>query len=115
MNVKDLKGQGAFIGAPVPKEIEWEGENGEKHQATAYVRKLGYKAAVYDVQAAQGLFDGIAGRIAACICDEDGKPVFTPGDVTGEADPERGALNRSLTLALLNAIGEVNSLGKNQS
>ncbi|MNE45132.1 hypothetical protein D3C80_1394040 [compost metagenome] len=59
-----------------------------------------------------GKVDGVAGRIAASICDEDGKPVFTPGDITGEADPERGALDGNLTVALLSAIAEVNSLGK---
>ena len=38
--------------------------------------------------------------------------MFTPGDITGEADPERGALDGNLTMALLAVIAEVNSLGK---
>ncbi|RZA49476.1 phage tail protein, partial [Enterobacter hormaechei] len=37
--------------------------------------------------------DGVAGRIASSICDVEGHPVFTVADVTGEADPERGALD----------------------
>ncbi|MCY1358808.1 Phage tail assembly chaperone, TAC [compost metagenome] len=57
----------------------------------------------------------MAGRIAACICDQEGKPVFTPADITGEADPERGPLDGNLTMALLGVIGEVNGLGKTQS
>lgn len=65
-----------------------------------------------DVMAAHGRIDGVAGRIAASICDEEGKPVFTPADITGEADPERGALDGQLTIALLLAIQEVNDLGK---
>lgn len=111
LSLDSLKQQGAFTGAPVPKEVTWE-SGGEEHTATVYVRPLSYKAAVYDVQAAQGEMDGIAGRIAACICDEKGQAIFAPEDITGEADPERGALSRNLTLALLGAIGEVNSLGK---
>ncbi|CCJ79059.1 Lambda gpG analog [Cronobacter muytjensii 530] len=73
---------------------------------------MGYYTAMTDVMAAQGHIDGVAGRIAASICDEEGKPVFTPADITGEADPERGALDGQLTIALLLAIQEVNDLGK---
>lgn len=115
LSLESLQQQGAFTGAPVQKEIAWEIE-GEKHEATVYVRRLSYLAAVHDVRASQGQVDGIAGRIAACICDESGKPIFRPEDITGEADPERGALHRSLTLALLGAIGEVNAApGKTKS
>ncbi|PRW05730.1 hypothetical protein CSB88_6291 [Pseudomonas aeruginosa] len=47
--------------------------------------------------------------------DEEGKPVFTPADITGEADPSRGALDGNLTIALLTVIAEVNNLGKTTS
>ncbi|MNG37302.1 hypothetical protein D3C84_1246060 [compost metagenome] len=57
----------------------------------------------------------MAGRIAASICDAEGRAVFTPGDITGEADPERGALNGNLTVALLTVIAEVNNPGKTSS
>jgi len=57
----------------------------------------------------------LAGRIAASVCDEDGGPVFAVGDITGAADPERGALDGRLTVALLAAIFEVNNLGKTKS
>lgn len=43
------------------------------------------------------------------------EPIFTPADITGEADPERGALDGGLTVALLLAIQEVNDLGKTSS
>lgn len=126
LTLDSLSSQGAFTGAPVAKEIEWEG-NGETHTATVYVRPLSYRAAVYDAQAAGGKLDGLAGRIAASVCDENGKAVFKPEDITGEyedgtpvmcideetgEETPRGPMSRNLTLALLNAIGEVNSLGK---
>lgn len=76
---------------------------------------MGYHTATSDVLAFGGKVDGVAGRIAASICDEQGKPIFTPADITGEADPERGALDGSLTVALLLAIQEVNDLGKTSS
>jgi hypothetical protein len=70
---------------------------------------------VYEVQASTGQVDAVAGRIAASICDENGKAVFTPGIITGDEDPERGALDGNLTIALLEVIGQVNRLGKTQS
>lgn len=41
--------------------------------------------------------------------------MFTVADVTGEADPERGALDGNLTVALLVAIQQVNDMGKASS
>lgn len=113
INVADLKSV-AFTGAPVRKEIEWE-MGGEKYNATVYIRPLGYRSAVSDLAAIRGNGDAVAGRIAASICDEKGNAVFTVEDITGEADPSRGALDGHLTMALLAAIGEVNQLGKQPS
>lgn len=111
LTVEALKSAGAFTGRPVEKEISWK--QGEKTlTATVYVRPMGYHTATSDVMALGGKIDGVAGRIAASICDEEGKPVFTVADITGEADPERGSLDGQLTIALLVAIQEVNDLGK---
>lgn len=111
LTIDTLKTAGAFTGRPVEKDITWK--QGEKEfTATVYIRPLGYHTAMTDVMAASGRLDGVAGRIAASICDEDGKPVFKPQDITGEADPARGALDGALTIALLVAIQEVNDLGK---
>ena len=111
LTLETLKQAGAFTGAPVEKQIKWK--QGEQDlEATVYVRPLGYRAAVSDLAAATGKVDPVAGRIAASICDAEGKPVFTPADITGDADPERGALDGNLTVALLVAIGEVNGAGK---
>lgn len=109
-----LKEMGAFTGAPVQKDIAWK--QGDKElTATVFVRPLSYKSAVSDITSISQKRDPVAGRIAACICDENGKAVFTADDITGDADPERGPLDGNLTMALLEVIGEVNGLGKTQS
>ena len=41
--------------------------------------------------------------------------MFTPDDITGDADPDRGPLDGNLTMALLQVIAEVNGLGKTES
>lgn len=114
LTLETLKQAGAFTGAPVEREIKWrQGE--QELTATVYVRPLSYLSAKSDLLAMGGKGDAVAGRIAASICDEDGVPVFTPADINGEADPDRGPLDGSLTMALLAVIGEVNGLGKTTS
>lgn len=115
LTLDTLKSSGAFTGRPVEKEITWKDKDGADHTATTYVRPLGFHFTKYALLAANGESDTVAGRIAAAICDENGEPVFTPDDITGHADPERGALDGSLTIALLIAIQEVNSMGKESS
>lgn len=114
LSIDSLKELGAFSGAPVEREITWK--QGEKEfTATVYIRPLSYSAAVSELMAINGKVDGVAGRIAASIVTADGKPVFTAGDITGEADPDRGQLDGNLTVALLGAIAEVNNMGKTPS
>lgn len=111
LSIESLKEVGAFTGAPVEKEITWK--HGDKeYKATVYVRPFGYRTAISDLQAINGKIDGTAGKIAASICDSEGKQVFTPEDITGDADAQRGALDGNLTVALLQVIAEVNNLGK---
>jgi len=114
LTLENLKKTGAFTGAPVERTINWKmGE--EEFSATVYVRLLSYKSAISDILASGSKSAIVAGRIAACICDKEGKEVFTPADITGEADPERGPLDGNLTVALLEVISEVNGLGKPRS
>lgn len=114
LSIDSLKEAGAFSGAPVEKQIKWrQGE--EEYEATVYVRPLSYQAAMSDIASIHAKGDAAAGRIAASICDEEGKPVFTAADITGEADPERGALNHALTIELLRVIAETNSLGERRA
>ncbi|WP_028968539.1 phage tail assembly chaperone family protein, TAC [Spongiibacter tropicus] len=109
LTLDGLKKMGAFTGAPVKKEVEWK-SGGESYSGTVYVRMLSFHSAKTDLLAAGGRVDQVAGRIAACICDAEGKSIFTPEDITGEADPARGPMDGNLAIALLGAIGEVNNL-----
>lgn len=111
LSLDSLKTLGAFTGAPVEKTIKWD-MGGKAHEATVYVRPLSYHTMTIDLLARGSGQDGIAGRIASSIVDKEGKPVFSIADITGEADPTRGALDGNLTMALLAVIGEVNGLGK---
>lgn len=114
LTLDSLKSVGAFTGRPVEKEIKWfQGE--EEFVGTVFIRPLGYQAAISDVTALNNKHDSLAGRIAASVCDENGTALFTVGDITGDAHPERGALDGRLTVALLAAIFEVNNLGKTPS
>jgi len=111
LSIQSLQKAGAFSGAPVQKEVKWR-QGGDELTATVYVRRLSYHSAVSDINSMAGRADAVAGRIAACIVDAKGNPVFTAKDITGEADPNRGALDGNLTVELLRVIGEVNNLGK---
>ncbi|WP_336658156.1 phage tail assembly chaperone family protein, TAC [Leclercia adecarboxylata] len=114
LTLDNLKKAGAFTGRPIEKEITWK-QGDEELTAKVFIRPAGYHAATQGIQASAGKIDGVAGHIAAAVCDEAGNPVFTAKDITGEADPERGALGGALTVALLVAIQEVNELGKTTS
>lgn len=114
LSVDNLKSIGAFTGAPVEKEIKWK-QGEEEYTATVFIRPLSYKSTVSDLQAVNSKKDPIATRIASSVCDETGTPIFTADDITGDADPERGALDGNLAMALLSAIAEVNYLGKPMS
>jgi len=105
---------GAFTGAPVEKEISWRIGDAE-HTATVYVRPLSYHSAIADLRSISTNQDAVASRIASSIVDEEGKPVFTAEDITGDADPERGPMHGNIVMALLTVIGEVNGLGKTES
>ncbi|MAG66611.1 MAG: phage tail protein [Pseudomonadales bacterium] len=114
LTIDDLKAAGAFTGAPVAKEIKFK-IGDEDHTATVYVRRVGYAAAVADLTAARCKSDPVAGRIASSICDAEGKAMFSPGDITGEADPERGPMDHGLVMELMRVMGEVNGAGKTKS
>lgn len=111
LTLDNLKKSGAFTGAPVKREISWR-QGDEEYTAEVNIKLLSYSSAVADLMAYREGGDGVAARIAASVVDDEGNPVFTVGDINGSADPERGALSESLTMALLAVIGEVNGLGK---
>lgn len=124
LSVDSLQQAGGFAGAPVEREVSWK-VGKEEYTATVYVRKLSYHSAVGDIRAIANHEELAAARIANCIVDEEGKPVFQVSDVTGvlpDGTPvmtvtdgqsvERGPMIDSLVTALLVVIGEVNDLGK---
>ena len=115
LTIDNLKAAGAFTGAPVAKDIAWNNDDGEEVTATGFVRRIGYAAVVSDLTAARCKTDPVAGRIASSICDAEGNAVFAPGDITGEADPERGPLHHGLVMELMRVMAEVNGAGKTKS
>lgn len=105
LSVQGLAGSGGFVsGEPVEKAIRWQ-QGEEEHDAIVYVRHLSYQTAVADITS--GSTEAIAVRIANTICDAEGAPIFKPEDITGTE--ERGPLHGNIVVALLQAIGEVNS------
>lgn len=117
--------KGGFTGQPVKREIEWKGEKYD-----VYIRRLSYQSAVDDAMAyGQGPSAIAAHRIAHCIVDENGEPIFSVEHITGvdqSGKPimvenengemvERGQMDDDLASSLMLLISEVNRLGKNQS
>ena len=115
LSIETLKQAGAFTGAPIKSEVTWKNVEGDELTATVYIQRLNYRSAISDLESSRNKKDILAGRIAACIVDKDGQPIFTADDITGDADPDRGPLDGNLTIALLSAIGEANNLGKTTS
>ncbi|MEC6717027.1 phage tail assembly chaperone family protein, TAC [Klebsiella pneumoniae] len=115
LTIDTLKESGAFTGRPVEKEINWKGRDGKEYRATVFVRPMGYHSVKSDLLAMKGNHDPVAGLIAAQICNEEGKSIFTEADILGNATEERGALDGPIVIALLAVIQEVNELGKTTS
>lgn len=124
LTVESIRSSG-FTGGPVKREVVWT-VDGEEVKADVWIRRMSYHTAKTDFLSLAGVGDGVAQRIAACVCHEDGSPVFQVSDITGvneNGEPimtkdengemvERGALNSSLSSALMLLISEVSGLGK---
>ena len=124
LDLESLYKAGGFAGAPVKREVTFK-VGGEDVTGTVYVRKMSYQSAVGDLKSLTNQDEIAAARIATCICDENGDPLYKVSDVTGyypdgkpvldaEGNP-RGGMIESLLMALWTVIGEVNGLGKTQS
>jgi hypothetical protein len=96
----------------VEKEIRWNNGD-EEFTATVYVRRMSYLSFTKNVDDWKSDEHKVAKYLAATILDEKGEPIFNASDITGEADPERGPLDASLTAALLKAATETNPSAKN--
>lgn len=127
LSLESLQKSGGFVGAPVKRQLEWPPESGQLHDI--YVRRLGYQTAVEDLKSLSSQGDIGAHRIALCIVDEKGEPIFplhtifgknadgTPATYVNDAGEEvpLGEMSDELTMALLGIIGEVNDLGKKKA
>jgi len=112
LNLKDLVAAGAFVSATQPtvkREIVWHNVDGEPQKADIWVRLASYHTITNTWKAAEGTQEHLAARIATMVCDEEGAPIFTIGDVLGTADPSRGPICDTLFLALITAVNEANS------
>jgi hypothetical protein len=115
LSIETLAANGGFVSRKaVNKEIKWE-HDGQEFTATVNVLPLSYATAKSDIISVRSQGDPLAARIAHCIVDDDGQPVFSESDITGDANPERGPLSAGLTTALLSVIGEVSGLGKHRA
>jgi hypothetical protein len=109
LSIAALAAAGAFAAPPVKKEIQWHA-GGVLQKATVYVAHESYISVTQRWDAQNQGVDITAQRIASCIVDKDGKPVFTVADVVGGLDTGHGALCAELAIVLLSAIGEVNKV-----
>ena len=110
LNLKDLVAQGAFVSTSEPhvkREIKYHGTDGEEVTVDVWVRRASYHTITNTWKAAEGNQEHLAARIATMICDEEGNPVLSTGDVLGTADPARGPICDTLFLALITAVNEV--------
>lgn len=109
LSIASLKAAGAFIAPPVKKEVTWHA-GGKAQTATVYVLQESFISLTqrWDAQDRGG--DLAAQRIASCITDKDGVPVFTVDDIVGGPESGHGALCAELAIVLLAAIGEVNKV-----
>ena len=124
LDLDAVSSAGGFSGAPVKREIEWK-----EMVFDVYVRRLSYHSAVSDVRTIAANGDIAASRIAACIVDDKGNPIFKVSDITGVEDDgspvmvkdddgnlvERGSLDAELAMTLMTVISEVNGLGKTKN
>jgi hypothetical protein len=116
LNLKDLVAQGAFVSASEPhvkREIKWTNTEGEELTADVWIRRASYHTITNTWKAAEGNQEHLAARIATMVCDEEGGPIFTTGDVLGTADPSRGPICDTLFLALITAVNEVQTAKTN--
>jgi hypothetical protein len=109
LTIASLKAAGAFISEPQKKEVSWHA-NGNPQKATVYVLQESFISLTqrWDAQDRGG--DLAAQRIASCITDKNGVPVFTVEDVVGGPETGHGPLCAELAIVLLAAIGEVNKV-----
>jgi hypothetical protein len=109
LSIESLQAGGGFVGAPAKKEITWHAD-GKAHTATVYVRKDSFTAISSRWEQEARGSDWTANRIASCICNEAGEPVFTVDHVRGSPELGHDGITAELTIALLAVISEANGM-----
>lgn len=109
LSIAALAAAGAFAAAPVKKEITWHSD-GKPQTATVYVAHESFISITQRWDAQNQGADITAQRIASCIVDKDGKPVFSLADIVGGPETGHGPLCAELSIVLLAAIGDVNKV-----
>lgn len=112
--LNQIKSADGFVSAKPEKRVIDVEVDGEPATIDVYVKKLAFASATKQLQIGKDSIKAIASRIASSLCDENGNPVLTAEDITGESDPDRGSLSEEMTYKLLAVISEVNGLGKPQ-
>lgn len=103
INLKDIK-SGALLGKPEKVVVKFK-LNGEDAEFETHVKPFNYDTAIANYKAYGENKAALAGIIASCLCDEDGKLILTEDDV-------RQHFNQALVDATWNEIIQVNALGK---
>jgi hypothetical protein len=114
LSLSELKSSGpCYVGKPVPVNVEWS-VGDDDYEIDVFVRPFSYSTAVSDLESLRDpdAQSNTAKRIATSVVDESGNPVFSVGDITGDADPERGPMSSAMVMALLGAMGKANGMGK---
>lgn len=116
LSIADLK-KSAFVGEPVLKTVSYS-QDGQDFEFDVFIRKWSYQSAINDGKAwASDRSIVVAGRILACVLDQEGNQVFDSVEqILGTGDyVKQGALSDALTHALYSAVAEVNEVGKSNS
>jgi hypothetical protein len=111
LSINALKAAGAFVAAPVKKDIAWHAD-GKLQEATIYVRQDSFHTLTKRWEEQREGADATAIRIATSVCNEAGEPVFTIEDILGSEASGHGPLTAELTIVLLAAIQQANGVSK---
>lgn len=106
ISLKDIK-SGALLGKPEKVIVTFK-LDGEEAEFETHVKPFNYDTAIANYKAYGENKAALAGIIASCLCDADGKLILTEDDV-------RQHFNQALVDATWNEIIQVNALGKPQS
>jgi hypothetical protein len=103
LSLRDIK-SGALIGKPEKVTVQIR-LNEEDTEFETFIKPFNYDSAVANMRAYGENKEALAGIIASCLCDENGKLVLTEDEV-------RSKFNQALVDAVWTKIVEINVLGK---